>query len=49
MDWWEQESMTAHKASDPSVVDYTTEVGASCTVTFGRKQNAGKVAATGKK
>ena len=47
--WREEESTTAYKASDPSVVDYTTEVGASCTVTFGRKQYVGMVAATGKK
>ena len=49
MHWREEESMTAHKASDPSVVDYTMEVRASCTVTFGSKQYVGKVAATSKK
>ena len=45
--WSEEESISAHKECD--VVDCTTDIGASCTVAFGRKNYVGKVAATGMK
>lgn len=49
MFWIEEDAMSAHNTSDPNVVDYSTEVGAACTVAFGRKTYVGKVAACGKK